>query len=176
MPSRRPPQGLSRGPAGAQLASWARRFGGTLPPPAHVIGLALSTGWHDRSAIARSTRAAVLRVLSRAVASCSSLQVIRRGLDEDNLLLTLAADWWRLSDVSGVRGIGHLWVLLFVWSVHCLVRCLIRHLLLPHLRCRADRRADRLLKFHLVLNSNKTHTPEQSLDQHCPLARAAGGG
>jgi hypothetical protein len=98
--------------------------------------------------------------------------VIRRGLDEDNLLLTLAADWWRL---SGVSGIGHLWVLLFVWSVRCLVRCLIRHLLLPHLRCRADRRADRLLKLHLVLDSNKTQTPEQSLggpdrrSLRCPL-------
>jgi len=39
VPSRRPPQGLSRGPAGAKLGSSARRFGGALPPPAHVIGL-----------------------------------------------------------------------------------------------------------------------------------------
>lgn len=38
-PSRRPPQGLSRGPAGARLASSTGRFGGKLPPPVHVIGL-----------------------------------------------------------------------------------------------------------------------------------------
>lgn len=59
-----------------------------------------------------------------------SLLRVRRGLYEDNLLPTLAADWWWLSGVSGVSGLSHLRVLLFVGSVRCLVRCVICHQLL----------------------------------------------